>query len=81
MPTAPRPVQAPAMANSGMFFTEAIIVEAVWLAWTAASLSRPETVVNVPGNIMNPARRIHVKNEERMLCRRGTLSMSNNIPM
>jgi len=50
----------PAMTKSGMFFTEARIVEAVWLFWICALLSRPEIVVNVPGNMINPARRIHL---------------------
>jgi hypothetical protein len=67
------------MTNSGMFFIEAIIVEAVWLAATAASLSRPWIVVNVPGNMMNPAKRIQVKNEERILYTLGIVSMANSI--
>jgi hypothetical protein len=50
----------PAMTKSGMFFTEARIVEAVWLFWICALLSRSEIVVNVPGNMINPARRIHL---------------------
>lgn len=37
--------------------------------------------VNVPGKIMKPASRIQVKNEARMLCRRGMVSRDKSMFM
>ena len=39
-----------------------------------AILSEAERDVNVPGKIINPASKIHVKNEERIVCSLGIVS-------
>ena len=47
----------------------------------AFSLSDVLSEVNVPGKITKPAKRIQVKNEARMLWRRGMVSRARSMSM
>jgi len=81
MPPAPIPQQMPAMTSRSMCFTVCRISVAVWEAETSELVSRDWMEVKVPGKITKPARRIQVKNDASMLCRRGIVSSARSMFM
>jgi len=78
IPAAPIPQHTPAITRSCTCLILCRISEAVCEAF---SLSDVLSEVNVPGKITKPAKRIQVKNEARMLWRRGMVSRARSMSM
>lgn len=76
IPPAPIPQHTPAITRSCTCLMLCRISEAVCEAF---NLSDVLSEVKVPGKMMKPASRIQVKNEARMVCRRGIVSRARSI--
>lgn len=75
------PQQDPAITSRGIFLTVLRMADAVSELDTSGLSSRDWREVNVPGNNTNPARRIQVKNEARMLWSLGIVSIARSMFM
>lgn len=75
MPPAPPKQHITATYMSGIFCTAACTAPPI-APPPAADWASVRSLVNVPGDTINPARRIQAKKEARMLCSRGTLLAS-----